>query len=363
MANIFQFDDKQHGRSPLCIACEEMLADALDHTLSPADQAWFDKHITSCVDCSDMLADAQRGAAWLELLKAPRPEPSAALMERILAQTSGAENETLSPIVIGQPAILPDSSPAMPHGNILAFRPRMPKFAGPLFSGWMNPGSQPRLAMTAAMAFFSIALTLNLTGVRLDQLHASDLNPSNVRKTYYQASADAVRYCDNLRVVHVIAESRVDDLRTPDHNSDRTEVPASRPAPTQNPAQNPAPKPAPKDPNGPTSRTVSPISRPHFLTTAALTQYQGHSTREKSRHSERSQEPLYFAFAPSALALDPEKAPKARTIPAQGNALGSTQAATKRAASPTKLVAQRLFDPRNNAGLSLKKFTQEGGLA
>src|ERR1019366_8621206 len=132
MANIFKFDENQPHRSPLCTACEEMLADALDKTLSPADQAWFDKHITSCVDCSDMFADAQRGAAWLELLKAPRPEPSAALMERILAQTSGLEHDTLlNPVVIGQP--IPDTAPAMPHSNLLPFRPRMPRFGA-----WAN---------------------------------------------------------------------------------------------------------------------------------------------------------------------------------------------------------------------------------
>jgi hypothetical protein len=264
MANIFKFDENPHGRSPLCIACEEMLTDALDQTLSPADQVWFDRHLTSCVDCSDMLADAQRGATWLELLKSPRPEPSAALMERILAQTSGLQNETLSPVVIGQPAILPIAAPALPHSNILAFRPRMPKF-----SGWMNAYSQPRLAMTAAMAFFSIALTLNLTGVRLDQLHASDLNPSNVRRTYYQASADAVRYYDNLRVVRVM-ESRVDDLRVSNSNDNRNQDSRSQdrttnPAPQQNPEQKPAPKPAQKDPNGPVSQRET--RRPHFLTT------------------------------------------------------------------------------------------------
>ena len=334
MANLFQFDDQQHGRSPLCIACEEMLADALDQTLSPADQAWFDKHVTSCVECSDMLADAQRGAAWLELLKSPRPEPSAALMERILAQTSGLQNENLSPIVIGQPAILPVSSPSMPHGNVLAFRPRMPKFAS-----WMNTYAQPRLAMTAAMAFFSVALTLNLTGVRLDQLHASNLNPSNVRKTYYEASADAVRYYDNLRVVRVM-ESRVDDLRessSDDRRSEeRTPAPALEPNPKQKPEQKPAAKPAPKDPNGPTSRFESPVFHPRFMTTAGATQ-----TTDSN----------------------PAPAPAARSIPAQGNAPGHTQAATKRAESPTYLVAQLVFDPRNNAGLPLQKFTQEGGLA
>ena len=259
MANLFQFEDKNQGRSPLCIACEEMLADALDQTLTPADQAWFDKHVTSCVECSDTFADAQRGAAWLELLKSPRPEPSAALMERILAQTSGLQDENLSPIVIGQPAILPDSTPSMPHGNVLAFRPRMPKFAS-----WMNTYAQPRLAMTAAMAFFSIALTLNLTGVRLDQLKASNLNPANVRKTYYEASADAVRYYDNLRVVRVM-ESRVDDLRGSAEDDRRTED--RTPAPAPKPEQKPAPKPAQKDPNGPSSRRETPIIRPRFLST------------------------------------------------------------------------------------------------
>ncbi len=253
MANIFQFDENQPHRSPLCTACEEMLADALDKTLSPADQVWFDKHVTSCVDCSDMLADAQRGAAWLELLKAPRPEPSAALMERILAQTTGLERDNrLSPIVIGQP--IPDTAPAMPHSNVVPFRM-------PTFGAWANAYSQPRLLMTAAMAFFSIALTLNLTGVRLDQLKASNLNPNNVRRTYYEASADAVRYYDNLKVVQVM-ESRVDNLRTSD-----SDTPAPKPKPEAAPEQKPAPKPAQKAPNGPVSQRETPTVRPHFLTT------------------------------------------------------------------------------------------------
>jgi len=271
MANIFKFDENQHNRSPLCTACEEMLTDALDQTLSPADQAWFDKHITSCVDCSDMLADAQRGAAWLELLKSPRPEPSTALMERIIAQTSGLEqNNSLSPVFIGQPAIAPDSAPAMPHTNLLPFRPRMPKFGA-----WANAYSQPRLMMTAAMAFFSIALTLNLTGVRLDQLRASNLNPTNVRKSYYEASADAVRYYDNLKVVQVM-QSRVENLRTSDSDDSRDDVrdqdrtPARQPhaKPDQAPDDKATPKPdqEKKDPNGPVSQREMPVARPRFIT-------------------------------------------------------------------------------------------------
>src|SRR5665213_3063832 len=81
-----QTGDDQH-----CAQCEAMLADMLDGTLSATDQAAFDLHMSICANCSAMLADAQRGQAWLEMLKSPRPEPSADLLERILAQTCNAQ--------------------------------------------------------------------------------------------------------------------------------------------------------------------------------------------------------------------------------------------------------------------------------
>ncbi len=254
MANMIQFES--NNQRPLCLACEEMLVDAIDETLSPADQAFFDRHVSTCTECTRRVADARRGAAWLELLKTPRPEPSALLMERILAQTSGLAGDgahELTPVVIGQPAMLPIPAPA--PSNVLAFRPRMPKFAS-----WSNSRFEPRLAMTAAMAFFSIALTLNLTGVRLDQLNARSLRPDNVKRTYYEASADAVRYYDNLRVVRVM-ESRVDNLRqiNSDHESDK-----AAPEPKPEPAQ---PEKRQKKHDGPISRSQSPLDRPRFLIT------------------------------------------------------------------------------------------------
>src|ERR1700723_3726062 len=89
--------DPQH-----CAQCEAMLTDALDGTLSAADQATFDLHMVGCASCATMLADARRGAAWMEMLKSPRPQPSSALLERILAQTSGkALAEARSHIVLG----------------------------------------------------------------------------------------------------------------------------------------------------------------------------------------------------------------------------------------------------------------------
>ncbi len=79
---------------------------------------------------------------------------------------------------------------------------------------------QPRLAMTAAMAFFSIALTLNLTGVHLDQLKAADLRPANLERNLSDANARAVRYYENLRVVYEL-ESRVRDLQRANDNDAR----------------------------------------------------------------------------------------------------------------------------------------------
>ena len=70
--------------------------------------------------------------------------------------------------------------------------------------------------MTAAMAFFSIALTLNLTGVRLGALRASDLRPaalsSFVHREFMVASTPLIRYYDHLRFVYEV-ESRMKELR------------------------------------------------------------------------------------------------------------------------------------------------------
>ena len=66
--------------------------------------------------------------------------------------------------------------------------------------------------MTAAMAFFSIALTLNLAGLRLANLHTADLRPKAVRsymeRQLMMASVPIVRYYDHLRFVYEV-ESRV----------------------------------------------------------------------------------------------------------------------------------------------------------
>jgi hypothetical protein len=225
-----------------------MLADALDGTLSVEEQAVFDLHLVSCSTCSAMLADARRGADWLEMLKSPRPEPSAALLERILAQTCDAETSSQPQLVPGkersarslwQPSTLLGHSGQVPaaamrsaggyaSGNVLPFRSRIA--ASFHLRSLGHTLLQPRLAMTAAMAFFSIALTLNITGVRVSDLSLSNLRPSVIKRNIYEANAHVLRYYDNLKVVYEL-ESRVRDLQRTSSNDATYTLPSNQSAP------------------------------------------------------------------------------------------------------------------------------------
>ena len=251
------FDGYNPKAGPHCMACEAMLADAVDETLGEVDRVWFNQHIGTCVVCSERFANAQRGSAWLEMLKTTRPEPRADLMSRILAETSEKE-----PILAHEPVPLafPVPTPYL-SGNLIPF-PRMVQPKAP----WRML-LEPRLAMTAAMAFFSVALTLNLSGVRLNELNASDLRPANLERSYDAAHNRALQYCDSLRVVHVM-ESRLEDMKQANEDrGERSTVPSSQSAPQTRQSQ-PKTKPeGDKDSGGGSSRRESP-GNPSFIVVA-----------------------------------------------------------------------------------------------
>jgi hypothetical protein len=275
VAEINQFGSAQpvgSGPGPGCAQCEAMLADAIDGTLSAADQATFDRHIATCDVCSEMLADAQRGAALLSMLKEHRPEPSAALLERILAQTSGAAGVPVAhaAAILPTSAIALDTAPVAGVGDLLPFPGNVIAFpARPVRRFSLRTIAQtmlqPRLAMTAAMAFFSIALTLNLTGVHLNQLKASDLKPSNLERNLSDANARAVRYYENLRVVYEL-ESRVRDLQRANDN-DSPPAPSPAPEGDSQPAQQKPKQERPKANSGTSQRQL--LIRPEIKFAAA----------------------------------------------------------------------------------------------
>ena len=184
--------------SPACGQWETLLAEALDGLLMPADEATFSAHMAVCPACAALFEEARQGREWLEFLST-EPEVPAGLLDKILARTGP-----------GQPAeyVLASSG-----GNVI---PMIPAWQRPGFMGYIRRFAEPRLMMTAAMAFFSIAMTLNLTGVRLSDLRLSNLRPTAVRsfmeRRLTMASTPIIRYYDHMRLVYEV-QTRMRELR------------------------------------------------------------------------------------------------------------------------------------------------------
>jgi Putative zinc-finger len=226
----------QFPNSPACGAWETLLADALDGLLKPEDEAQFTAHKAVCPACAALYEEARKGREWLEFLS-PEPDVPEGLLERILAQTGP-----------GHAAGVP--MPAMAGSRTVpAFVP--PVWQQPGFFARTRQAMHPSLLMTAAMAFFSIALTLDLTGVRVSTLRLADLRPvamrSYMERQLNMASVPIVRYYDHLRFVYEV-ESRVRQLRsegsgdengTPGGNQDQKQGQPVTPGETkQNPGKN-----------------------------------------------------------------------------------------------------------------------------
>jgi len=229
-----------------CTAFEQWLAESAEDRLSDAILEQMRAHAAGCAGCQEKLAQARRGREWLQVLKQEALEPPAGMVAKILAQTSLAGAPGTAEI----PAGVEPMSSARPSGE---WQPEsqaeyvLPGFGGEAAgvmlgvtdrnlpktkasrSGRSVPAWQrntvvvlrrtlvdPRLAMVAAMAFFSITLTLNLVGVRLTNLHPADLAPSNMRRAasrqYAEVNARMARYYENLRIVYEV-EARVQQLR------------------------------------------------------------------------------------------------------------------------------------------------------
>ena len=191
--------DRAHiPSSPACGHWETLLADALDGLLKAEDEAIFAEHMASCQACSALFDEARKGREWLEFL-APEPEVPSGLLDKILAQTGPGQVAGYG-LISGGTNVLP-----MP-----------PAWQRPGFTGQIRRFAEPRLLMTAAMAFFSIALTLNMTGVRLSSLRLANLRPTAIRsfmeRRIMTASVPIVRYYDHLRFIYEV-ESRMRELR------------------------------------------------------------------------------------------------------------------------------------------------------
>ncbi len=173
-----------------CAEFEALLAEALDGTLSGAQQAAFDAHRAVCADCALMLAEAEAGLHWLGALKGEELEPSAAMVENILRATTWADR--------------PQAAKAKSWWQRTRELPGVAPFFGTVL--------QPKFAMSFGMAFFSITLVLTLSGVNLRDLSHVDLRPTAIARTFSETQGTVIRYYENIKFVYEL-ESRVRDLK------------------------------------------------------------------------------------------------------------------------------------------------------
>ena len=206
--------------SPACGQWETLLADALDGLLSPQDEAIFTQHMAGCAACAALYEEAQRGREWLGFLTA-EPDVPEGLVDRILATTGPGHKA---------------AQPAYAAGVVAS---AVPAWQRPGFMGQVRRWAEPRLMMTTAMAFFSIALTLNLAGVRITDMRWSDLRPTAIRsymeRRITMASVPFVRYYDHLRFVYEV-QSRMRALRSESEDAQpQQNPPAATPGESQQP--------------------------------------------------------------------------------------------------------------------------------
>src|SRR5512140_74700 len=188
-------DGKTHNGMQ-CIEFEALLADAIDGALEAPRMDTFKAHAAGCPDCGPLFAQAQAGLSWLRSL--PEIEPPRHLVHNILAATSGVETAE----------------------ERVAARRSWPQ----RFADWVRPVlvpawatvRQPRFAMSFGMAFFTLSLVLNISGLKLRGLRHVDLRPVALQNTasrgYYETRGKVVRYYENMRLVYEL-QSRVRDLR------------------------------------------------------------------------------------------------------------------------------------------------------
>jgi hypothetical protein len=199
----------QQDNRMLCAEFDALLSQAIDGTLAGERLALFEGHGRECKLCGPLLQEAEAGRTWLKSLA--EVEPPKQLVNNILLRTSGVM--TTGQGIAGRSVTTSWMDRAREWGSALA-------------TPVISVARQPRFAMSFGMAFFTLSVTLSLTGVRLGDLRHLDLRPSAIRRTYYETSGRVVKYYENIRFVYEI-ESRVRQFK-------QAATPAEQPREQQN---------------------------------------------------------------------------------------------------------------------------------
>ena len=177
-----------------CSEFEALLAEALDDSLSAGKRQAFDQHGSSCEVCGPLFAEAWEGMLMVQGLA--EVEPPKNLVHNILAVTSRKQAEAEAKGEVAKAGWMERLRRSM--------RPRM---AGLVHS---------RFAMSFAMAFFSLSITLTLAGVRISDIKNIDMHPNALRKSFVlgftHVEAKVTSYYENLRLVYQV-QAKVRELK------------------------------------------------------------------------------------------------------------------------------------------------------
>jgi hypothetical protein len=173
-----------------CAEFEALLAEAVEDTLRDELRAAFAAHHASCSRCAPLYAEAELGWRGLKALQREEVAPPAQLMENILRATSRAPRpETQARLTWWQ-------------------RVRELPILGPI----LHTTLQPRLALSCAMVFVSLAAVFSFSGNELRDFRYADLRPSALRHDFYEVQGKMVKYYENIRFVYEL-ESRMREFK------------------------------------------------------------------------------------------------------------------------------------------------------
>ena len=177
-----------------CSEFEALLADALDNAVAADLRQRFDEHGRSCAVCGPMLAEALEGMVMIRGLA--ELEPPKNLVHNILAATSRKEA----------------TAEQIAEEAKLGWMERLRRSLSPHVGGLLHS----RFAMSFAMAFFSLSITLTLAGVKITDVKNMVEHPGMLRKNavlgYTHVEAKVTSYYENLRLVYTM-QAKVRELK------------------------------------------------------------------------------------------------------------------------------------------------------
>jgi hypothetical protein len=185
-------NEPKHGME--CSEFEALLADALDSAIAADSRQAFDEHGRSCAVCGPLLAEALEGMLMVRGLA--ELEPPKNLVHNILAATSRKEA----------------TAEQIAEEAKLGWMERLRRSLKPQVGGLLHS----RFAMSFAMAFFSLSITLTLAGVKITDVKNMVENPSMLRKNavlgFTHVEAKVTSYYENLRLVYQV-QAKVRELK------------------------------------------------------------------------------------------------------------------------------------------------------